>query len=72
MSTLEMLMEDLKQLPAPEFEAAAAFIHHLKQGGTEAPPGRFNPDIETLSTADGDALARVIEENFERVNPRDW
>jgi len=69
MSNVEMLLEELKSLTALKLEAAAAFIHQLKQGTEGVHRGKFNLNIEALSAADGEALARVIEENFERVNP---
>ena len=72
MSTLDMIVEELKTLPPPKLEEAAALIHGLREGARSDRREALRRSATILSEADGAELERIIEENCERVDPREW
>lgn len=72
MSTLEMIVEELKTLPPSKLEEAATFIHRLREVSREDRLASLRLSASILSEADGAELERIIEENCERIDPREW
>jgi len=73
MSTLEIIVEDLKTLPPPKLADAAGYIHRLKEEVTWA--GRLaalERSTAILTEAEGKELERIIEDGCEKIDPRDW
>jgi hypothetical protein len=72
MSKLEAIFEELKTLPPDRLESAADYIHRLK---TISPADRLSIIRRTagsLTPEEGDELARIIEEDCERIDERDY
>ena len=72
MSTLEMIVAELKALPAPKLAEAAALIHGLREGARTERRAALRRSASILSAADGAELERIIEENCARIDPREW
>jgi len=72
MSTLEMIVAELKILPPPKLAEAAALIHGLRENARTERRAALRRSASILSEADGAELERIIEENCERVDPREW
>ncbi len=72
MSTLETIVEDLRALPPPKLEEAATLIHRLRDNARSERLAALRRSASILSDADGAELERIIEENCERIDPRDW
>ena len=72
MSTLEIIVEELKTLPPPKLEEAAALIHGLREDARAERRAALRRSASILSAADGAELERIIEENCERIDPREW
>lgn len=72
LSTLEIILEDLKSLPAPKLEEAAAYIHRLRETN---PVDRLAILRETSGSwgyEDADRIETAIKENCEKIDARDW
>ena len=69
---METIVEELKALPPPKLEEAAALIHGLRAKTRAERLVALRRSASILSEADGVELERIIEENCERVDPRDW
>jgi hypothetical protein len=72
MSTLEIIVEELKTLPPPKLEEAATLIHRLREDTRVERRTALRRSASILSEADGMELERIIAENCERIDPRDW
>ena len=72
MSTLEMIVEELKTLPPPKLEEAATLIHRLRDDARTERRAALRRSASILSEADGAELERIIGENCERIDPREW
>ena len=72
MSTLEMIVAELKALPPPKLEEAAGYIHRLHETTREERRAPLRRSASILSEEDGAELERIIEEHCERVDPREW
>lgn len=72
MSTLERIVEELKTLPPPKLEEAAALIHGLREHTRADRLAALRRSASILSPADGEELERIIAENCERIDPREW
>jgi hypothetical protein len=68
---VETIVEELKALPPPKLEEAA-LIHGLREKTRAERLVALRRSASILSEADGVELERIIEENCERVDPRDW
>ncbi len=71
MSTLEAILADLKTLPAPKLEEAAAFVRKLHAHGT-GDGAALERAANLLTEAEGLELAEAIEEGCEKADGRDW
>ena len=72
MSTLETIVADLRTLPPPKLEEAATLIHRLREDARTERREALRRGASLLSPEDGAELERIIEENCERIDPRDW
>ena len=72
MSTLELIVEELKTLPPPKLEEAATLIHRLREDARAERRAALRRSASILSEADGAELERIIDENCERIDPREW
>jgi hypothetical protein len=72
MSTLEMIVEELKTLPPPKLEEAAALIHGLREVSRAERLAALERSAGMLSDEEGASLERVIEEGCEKIDARDW
>lgn len=72
MSTLEMIVEDLKALPPPKLEEAASLIHGLRGNGLAKREEALRQSSSILSSSDGAELEKIIAENCERIDPNEW
>ena len=72
MSTLEIIVEDLKTLPPLKLEEAAAFVHRLREMSRVERLAILRETSGVWSGPDGEAIEKVIEEDCERIDSRDW
>jgi hypothetical protein len=72
MSTLEIIVEELKALPPPKLEEAATFIHRLRETSRAEQLAILRETSGAWSGTDGEAIEKAIEEGCERIDPRDW
>jgi hypothetical protein len=72
MSTLETIVEDLRTLPPPKLEEAAALIHGLREIARDERRAALERSATILTDAEGAELERVIEEGCKKIDARDW
>ncbi len=72
MSTFESIIEDLKTLPPNRLESAADYIHKLRTISDSERSAIIDRTAGSLTTEEGNELARIIEEGCEQVDERDW
>lgn len=72
MSTLETIVEELKTLPPPKLEEAAALIHGLRETARAERLAALERSAAILSDEEGAALERAIEGGCENIDARDW
>lgn len=72
MSTLEIIVEELKTLPPPKLEEAAGLIHGLREVARAERLAALERSAGILSDEEGAALERVIEEGCGKIDARDW
>lgn len=72
MSTLEMIVAELKTLPPSKLEEAAGFIHRLHETTRDEQLAILKETAGAWSGPDGETIERAIEEGCERIDLRDW
>jgi hypothetical protein len=72
MSTLELIVSELKTLPPPKLEEAAVFIHGLKESSRGERADALKRTAGVWSGPRGEAIEKAIEEGCERIDPRGW
>ena len=72
MSTLEIIVEDLKTLPTPKLEEAANYIHKLREASLVERVAILRETSGILSAEDADIIEKTINENCETIDARDW
>jgi hypothetical protein len=72
MSTLELIVEELKTLTPPKLEEAAGYIHRLKEATHAERLAALERSAGLWSGPEGEAIEKAIEEGCERIDPRDW
>ena len=72
MSTLEIIVEELKALPPPKLEEAAGYIHRLRETTRAERAEALRRSADILSEADGAELEKAIAEGCEKIDARDW
>jgi hypothetical protein len=71
-SKLETIVEELKTLPPDRLDSAADYIHRLKTISRDERTAILERTAGSLTAEEGNELARIIEEGFERIDERDW
>ena len=71
-STLEVIVEDLKTLPPPKLREAADYIHRLREASRSERLAALERSAAILSDEEGAELERIILEGCEKIDPRDW
>ena len=69
MSQLEMVIEELKQLPQANVQQVAAFVHELHESRVARNRRAFADTAGCMSPEEADEFQRVIDENCERIDP---
>lgn len=72
MSTLEIIVEDLKALPTPKLAEVAAYVHRLREISREERHSAIERSAGILSETEGAELDRIIKEGCEKIDARDW
>ena len=72
MSTPETIVADLRTLPPPKLEEAAAFIHGLRETARSERQAALERSATILTDAEGAELERVSEEGCGKIEARDW
>lgn len=72
MSTLEMIVEELKSLPPGSLEQAAKIVHQLKENSQMDLKAGLMSTAGCLTREEADELERIIEEGCEKIDERDW
>jgi hypothetical protein len=72
MSTLELIVEDLRKLPPPKLAEAAGFVHRLTEVTRAERLAALERSAGILTDAEGAELERVINEGCEKIDARDW
>ena len=71
MPALESVTEELKSLPAAEFEEAARFIHSLKASAKSKKKAILEKTFGATRIEDAERLAKDIEEGCEQIDLND-
>jgi len=71
-SKLESIVEELKTLPPDRLDSAADYIHRLRTINSEERLAIINRTAGSLTSQEGDELARIIDEGCEQIDARDW
>ena len=69
MSTLEIIVAELKTLPPPKLEEAAGYIHRLKEATHAERLAALERSAGVWSGPEGEAIEKAIEEGCERIEP---
>ncbi|HEV3271224.1 MAG TPA: hypothetical protein VGZ93_03500 [Candidatus Methylacidiphilales bacterium] len=72
MSTLEIIVEDLKALPTPKLVEVAEYVHRLREMNREERLSAIERSAGILSESESAELDRIIREGCEKVDARDW
>ncbi|MBE7539015.1 MAG: hypothetical protein HS122_11445 [Opitutaceae bacterium] len=72
MSSLESIVKELRMLPPPKLEEAAALIHRLREATREERFAALERSAGMLTDREGAELQHVIEEGCEKIDARDW
>jgi hypothetical protein len=72
MSTLEIIVEELKSLPPPKLEEAAMLIHGLREKARGARVAALKRSATILSDAEGAELERAIADGCETIDAHAW
>jgi len=72
MSTLEMIVAELKTLPPPKLAEAATLIHGLRESARAERLAALERSAGILTDEEGAELERVIEEGCKKIDARDW
>ena len=72
MSTLELIVEDLKHLPPHKLVQAANYVHGLQEFSRAERMEALAATGGGLTTEEADELSRIIEEGCEKIEADDW
>lgn len=72
MSTLEIIVEDLKALPTPTLAEVAAYVHRLREVNRDERLSAIERSAAILSESESSELERIIHEGCEKIDARDW
>ncbi len=68
MSTLEIIVEDLKALPSPKLAEVAAYVHRLRETNHEERMAAIERSAAVLSESESAELSRIIQEGCEQID----
>jgi hypothetical protein len=71
-STLEIILEDLKTLPTTKLDEAADYIHRLREASRAERLTILRETSGIFSPEDADAIEKAINEDCEKIDARDW
>ncbi len=72
MSTLEIIVEDLKSLPTPKLEEAAAYIHRLRETSQVDRLAILRETSGAFLPEEADVIEKAINDHCEKLDARDW
>ncbi|HVU37780.1 MAG TPA: hypothetical protein VHC95_05555 [Opitutales bacterium] len=72
MSTLELIVSELKTLPPPKLEEAAALIHRLTESSHAERVEALRRTAGVWSDTRGAAIEKTIIDGCERIDPHGW
>ena len=72
MSTLEIIVEDLKALPTLKLVEVAQYVHRLRETNRTERLSAIERSAKILSEDEGAELDRIIKEGCEKVDAHDW
>ena len=72
MTTLEMVIDELKSLPTEKLDRAAEYVHSLSRTKRAARLAALRASAGSLTDEEADELTKAIDEGCERVHERDW
>jgi len=72
MSTLELIVEELKTLPQDRLERAADYIHRLREVSLAERQAVLKKTAGSLTKEEADELEKIIEQGCEKIDERDW
>jgi hypothetical protein len=72
MSTLELIVSELKTLPPPKLEEAAALIHRLKESSRAERADALRRTAGMWSGPRGAAIEKAIAEGCEQGDEHGW
>ena len=72
MTVLDSIVAELKALPAEKLNAAANYVHRLKERGRKTRNRILRETSGCLSGKAGETFARAVEEGCEKVEPGNW
>ena len=72
MSTLEIIVEELKALPRPKLEEAAVLIHGLREKARMERLETLERSARILSAEESSMLEHVIAEGCGKIDARNW
>ena len=72
MNVLTDIIDELKLLPPPSLERAAAYVHGLRKRTCRNRRAVLKETAGVFSAKEADAIERAIEAGCERIDPNDW
>jgi hypothetical protein len=69
MSQLEMVIEELKQLPQANVQQVAAFVHELRETQLAGSRRALADTAGCMSPEEADEFQRLIDQHCERIDP---
>ena len=72
MTTLEMVIDELKSLPAEKLDRAAGYVHSLNRTRRTERLAALKASAGSLTAEEADELAKAIEDGCEGIHERDW
>jgi hypothetical protein len=71
MSQIELVIEELKQLPQAGLQQVAAFVHELRETQLAGNRRALADTAGCMSPEEADEFQRLIDEHCERIDPDD-
>jgi len=72
MSTLEIIVEELKTLPPGKLDEAAGYIHRLTEISQVERQAALDRAFGCLTEEEARQMEKAIHEHCERIDPREW
>lgn len=72
MSTLELIVEELKLLPPSKLDQAASYIHHLKESSPADRRVALEKAFGCLTEKEAVEMEKAIEASCEKIDSREW